>query len=154
MEILEKICESVIGGKCNESMSLVSQALEENISPADILNNGLLKAMSIVGDKFKNNEIYLPEMLMSSRAMKTAMEVLQPKLTDTGVKPAGTAVMGTIKGDLHDIGKNLVCMMLEGAGFKVIDVGVDADDQKFLKAIKDNEAGLVGLSALLTTTMT
>jgi 5-methyltetrahydrofolate--homocysteine methyltransferase len=109
--------------------------------------------MQIVGDKFRCNEVYVPEVLVAARAMKKSLAMLKPLLTQTGVKPAGTAVIGTVKGDLHDIGKNLVCMMLEGAGFEVVDLGSDVAPEKFVQAVKDTGAQIVGVSTLLTTTM-
>jgi len=109
--------------------------------------------MDVIGKAFKKNEVYVPEVLIAARAMKTAMELLEPKLVESGVKPAGTVVMGTVQGDLHDIGKNLVSMMLKGAGFKVVDLGTDVAPEAFLEAVKESGAGVVGLSALLTTTM-
>ncbi|MFC1497475.1 B12-binding domain-containing protein [Verrucomicrobiota bacterium] len=154
MSVLQQITEDLMAGKANEVKNLTQQALDENISPEDILNKGMLAAMTIVGERFKKNEIYVPEMLIAARAMKAGMEVLQPKLTAAGVEPIGTAVVGTVKGDLHDIGKNLVIMMLEGAGFNVVDVGIDVADQKFIDSARENNAMVVGISALLTTTMT
>lgn len=110
--------------------------------------------MSIVGDRFKKNEIYVPEVLIAARAMKAGMEILQPKLVASGVKPLGTVVIGTVKGDLHDIGKNLVRMMLEGAGFKVIDLGIDVPAEKFIESARQHNANIIAASSLLTTTMT
>jgi len=118
-----------------------------------ILNEALIAGMDIVGEKFKKNEFYVPELLIAARAMKTGMEVLRPILVGKGVKSSGKVVLGTVQGDLHDIGKNLVGMMLEGAGFEIIDLGIDVSSEKFVEAVKENNAHLVGLSALLTTTM-
>jgi 5-methyltetrahydrofolate--homocysteine methyltransferase len=152
--ILKDISENLIKGKANDVKALVEKALADGVNPAAILDEGLLAGMGIVGERFKRNEVYVPEVLIAARAMKAGMTILQPKLALAGVQPRGTAVVGTVKGDLHDIGKNLVCMMLEGAGFKVVDAGIDVAPEKFVQLAKDNNAGVVGISALLTTTMT
>lgn len=154
MSTVEQIAENLIKGKANEVKVLVEKALNDGEKPAKILNKGLLAGMNVIGVRFKNNEVYVPEVLIAARAMKAGMEILQPKLTAAGVKPVGIAVIGTVKGDLHDIGKNLVRMMLEGAGFKVVDIGIDVEPQKFVNAAAENNAKIVGVSALLTTTMT
>jgi len=153
-EVLGQISEMLQKGKAKDVAQLVEKALADGVEPASILNEGLLAGMGIIGGKFKRNEVYVPEVLIAARAMKAGMEILQPKLADSGVEPKGTAVVGTVKGDLHDIGKNLVCMMLEGAGFKVVDVGIDVEPDKFVAAAIENKAAVVGVSALLTTTMT
>lgn len=132
---------------------LVSESLAEKILPTQILNDGLIAAMTVIGEKFKNNEIYVPEMLMAAKAMNAGMQILEPVLTATGVKPIGKAVIGTVKGDLHDIGKNLVRMMLKGAGIEIFDLGIDVPAEVFLKKSKEVNADIVCLSALLTTTM-
>ena len=154
MTTLEQMGECLMKGKANDVKALVEKALAEGEKPAKILNEGLLKGMSIIGERFKKNEVYVPEVLIAARAMKAGMQILQPKLTSAGVKPIGIAVIGTVKGDLHDIGKNLVGMMLEGGGFKVIDIGIDVEPQKFVDAAVTNNASVIGVSALLTTTMT
>ena len=154
MSILQDIAENLMKGKANDVKALVEQALSEGSAPGEVLNDGLLAGMSVIGERFKKNEVYVPEVLIAARAMKAGMEILQPKLAAAGVEPIGVAVIGTVKGDLHDIGKNLVCMMLEGAGFKVVDVGIDCDPQKFVDAAQENNAAVIGVSALLTTTMT
>jgi len=154
MTVLEQIAENLIKGKANDVKALVEKALAEGESPAKILNQGLLAGMSVVGERFKKNEVYVPEVLIAARAMKAGTAVLQPKLASAGVEPIGTAVIGTVKGDLHDIGKNLVCMMVEGAGFKVADIGIDCPAEKFVESARANKAQIVGISALLTTTMT
>jgi len=154
MSVLESIAESLIKGKADEVKTLVEQAIGEGTAPSDILNNGLLAGMGVVGERFKKNEVYVPEVLIAARAMKAGSEILQPKLIEAGVEPRGTVVIGTVKGDLHDIGKNLVGMMLEGAGFKVIDVGINVEAEKFVEAAKEGNASVIGGSALLTTTMT
>ena len=153
MSVLAQLAQNLMKGKVGDVRNLTKQAIEEGIGPEEILNLGMIQAMNTLGESFKRNEIYIPEMLMAARAMKAGMEILQPKLTESGVEPIGTAVMGTVKGDLHDIGKNLVCMMLEGAGFKVIDVGIDVPDQKFVEIARANKASVIGISALLSTTM-
>jgi len=154
VSVLEQIAENLMKGKANEVKTLVQQALDEKTDPAKLLNNGLLAGMSVIGERFKKNEVYVPEVLIAARAMKAGMAVLQPVLSSAGVEPVGTAVLGTVKGDLHDIGKNLVCMMLEGAGFKVVDIGIDVEPEKFVAAAVESGAKIVGVSALLTTTMT
>ncbi len=154
MSVLDQICENLIKGKAKEVKELVEKAIAEKVKPADILNKGLLAGMSTIGERFKKNEVYVPEVLIAARAMKMGMDVLKPLLASAGVQPLGTVVVGTVKGDLHDIGKNLVRMMLEGAGFKVIDAGINVEPEKFLQLAKENNAGLIGASALLTTTMT
>jgi 5-methyltetrahydrofolate--homocysteine methyltransferase len=154
MALLEQIAEQLIKGKANDVKALVTQALAEKVSPADILNKGLIAGMSVVGERFKNNEIYVPEVLIAARAMKAGSEILKPLLAAAGVKPMGKVVIGTVKGDLHDIGKNLVAMMMEGAGFQIIDQGVDVSVEKFINAARENKAQIIAASALLTTTMT
>ncbi len=154
MSVLESIAESLIKGKADEVKTLVEQALGDGTPPADILNNGLLAGMGVVGERFKKNEVYVPEVLIAARAMKAGSEILQPKLIEAGVEPCGTVVIGTVKGDLHDIGKNLVGMMLEGAGFRVVDAGINVEAEKFIEVAKENNASVIGVSALLTTTMT
>ena len=154
MSILEQMSADLMKGKANDVKAAVQQALNDGLEPGTILTQGLLSGMSIIGERFKKNEVYVPEVLIAARAMKAGMEILQPQLTSAGVEPCGTAVVGTVKGDLHDIGKNLVCMMLEGAGFKIVDAGIDVDPQKFVDVAKANKADVIGVSALLTTTMT
>jgi 5-methyltetrahydrofolate--homocysteine methyltransferase len=159
---LKPIAEAIIGGKREVVVELVKKALAENIPPATILNDGLIVGMNEVGRRFKANEFYVPEVLIAARAMSNAkeaatrpgaMEILQPYLTKAGVKSRGKVIIGTVKGDLHDIGKNLVCMMLRGAGFEVVDVGIDVPAEKFVETAKTQSVKLIGLSALLTTTM-
>lgn len=153
LEILNELSENLINGNAPKVEELTKKALEENIEPRDILNNGLVAGMDVVGEKFKNNEFYVPEVLIAARAMKAGMKILKPILVQSGVESAGTIVIGTIKGDLHDIGKNLVGMMLEGAGYEVIDLGVDVSAEQFAATAKEKNAKYVGMSALLTTTM-
>jgi len=150
---LEALKEAVILGDVKGSSLLTEVAIQAGHSPQKILNEALAPAMEIVGDKFRCNEVYVPEVLVAARAMKKSLALLKPLLTQTGVKPVATAVIGTVKGDLHDIGKNLVCMMLEGAGFEVVDVGADVAPEKFVQAVKDTKAQILGISTLLTTTM-
>ena len=154
MSILDEISENLIKGKANDVKELVDKAIKEATKPAEILNEGLLKGMSIIGKRFKKNEVYVPEVLIAARAMKAGMESLKPLLASAGVEPKGTVVVGTVKGDLHDIGKNLVCMMLEGAGFSIIDAGINVEPDKYVELAKEKSANLIGASALLTTTMT
>ena len=150
---LNEISEALQRGNADKVEKLVKQALEEEIAPKDILENGLIEGMNIIGIKFKNNEVYVPEVLIAARAMHAGMDVLKPKLIEAGVKNIGKVVIGTVKGDLHDIGKNLVKMMLEGAGFEVIDLGVDVSSETFVSAVKKYQPDILGMSALLTTTM-
>jgi 5-methyltetrahydrofolate--homocysteine methyltransferase len=140
-------------GKVSEVKRLVDLLLTEGAPAKDILNLGLLDAMNEVGQRFKKNEVFVPEVLVAARAMKAGTELLKPHLIKAGVQAVATAIMGTVKGDLHDIGKNLVVMMLEGAGFQVIDAGVDVSPEKFIDLAKQHNAKIIGLSALLTTTM-
>ncbi|HEY3861191.1 MAG TPA: corrinoid protein [Verrucomicrobiae bacterium] len=143
-------------GKAKEVEQMTQAALADNRPVKEILTDGLIAGMSVVGEDFKHNVLYVPEVLIAARAMKAGMAVLKPLLTarDSGVEPAGILVMGTVRGDLHDIGKNLVCMMAEGAGFAVHDIGVDQSIEKFLAAAEQCKPHIIGMSALLTTTMT
>jgi len=150
---LKRLKENVINGKADEAKELTQKALDEGQDVEKILNSALIAGMDVVGEKFKKNEFYVPEMLIAARAMKTGMEVLRPVLADKDIKGSGKVVLGTAQGDLHDIGKNLVSMMLEGAGFEIINLGTDVSSEKFVEAVKKNNAQLVGVSALLTTTM-
>ena len=153
MELLQEIANCIINGKAPDTEQLVQKALDSGIPVRDILNRGMIAGMDVVGQKFKNNEFYVPEVLIAARAMKTGMKLLKPRFAEAGVEPIAKLVLGTIKGDLHDIGKNLVAMMLEGAGFEIIDLGVDVTSEKFAAAIKENNAQVICMSALLTTTM-
>ncbi len=150
---LNQLSQSVIEGNAGEVERLTKEFLSGGIEPKDVLNSGLISAMNVVGRKFKDGEYFLPEVLLSARAMKVGMEILKPELSRTGVEPVGKVVIGTVKGDLHDIGKNIVASMLEGAGFQVIDLGVDVSADKFINAVRENSANILGMSALLTTTM-
>ncbi|HIY97016.1 MAG TPA: corrinoid protein [Candidatus Borkfalkia excrementigallinarum] len=153
MAKFEEISTLLQRGKAKDLAALVSEELAAGVAPKDILTEGLIAGMGIVGTKFKNNEIFVPEVLIAARAMNAALAVLKPALADSGVEPVGTAVICTVKGDLHDIGKNLVKMMIEGTGIRVIDLGVDCSAEKIVEAVKENNADIVCLSALLTTTM-
>jgi len=150
---LTKLRDSLIYGKADEVRDMVKKALDEGQEVEKILNEGLIAGMNIVGEKFKRNEFYVPEMLIAARAMKAGMGILRPILIERDIKSSGTVILGTVRGDLHDIGKNLVGMMFEGGGFEVIDLGVDISPEKFVEAAKEKKAQLIGLSALLTTTM-
>lgn len=153
MADLNEMSLMVQKGNFKEVDRLTQEALQEGLTAQEILDGGLIAGMNVVGQRFKKNEIYVPEVLLAARAMKAGMAILKPILADTGVEPIGRIVLGTVKGDQHDIGKNLVGMMLEGAGFEVIDVGSDTPSEKFVEAAKDKKADIVGMSALLTTTM-
>lgn len=153
MSTIEDLKTAVIKGKRKDVKVLVPELLESGSDPSSLLEDALIPAMGIVGDKFKNNEIFVPEMLVSARAMKEAMKIIEPELLAAGIKPKYTALIGTVEGDLHDIGKNLVATMWKGSGFNVIDLGVNVPPAKFIEAIEENEPQIVGLSALLTTTM-
>ena len=140
-------------GKAKDIVSAVENALKEGASPADILQNGLIEGMNVIGEKFKNNEIFVPEMLIAARAMTRATGVLKPAMIEAGVEPVGKGIICTVKGDLHDIGKNLVKMMIEGKGIEMQDLGVDCPDEKIVEAVRGSDAKVLCLSALLTTTM-
>jgi 5-methyltetrahydrofolate--homocysteine methyltransferase len=152
-ELLGKMAESLIAGKIDEVVNLTKEALDGGAAPADILDQGLLAGMDVVGQRFKAEEMFIPEVLRCAKCMHGAMEILRPLLAETGAESIGTLIIGTVKGDLHDIGKNLVGMMFEGAGFNVVDLGIDKEPQVFVDAIKEHKARLLGMSALLTTTM-
>jgi 5-methyltetrahydrofolate--homocysteine methyltransferase len=152
-ELLGKMAESLIAGKIDEVVNLTKEALDGGAAPADILDQGLLAGMDVVGKRFKAEEMFIPEVLRCAKCMHGAMEILRPLLAETGAESIGTLIIGTVKGDLHDIGKNLVGMMFEGAGFNVVDLGIDKEPQVFVDAIKEHKAKLIGMSALLTTTM-
>ncbi|AQQ10200.1 Methionine synthase [Sedimentisphaera cyanobacteriorum] len=153
MADLQALADAIIGGDQSTAVNVTKEAIEEGMGPDVVLSNGLVAGMAVVGKKFKNNEVYIPEVLIAARAMKGAMELLEPELVKSGVEPKGTVVIGTVQGDLHDIGKNLVAMMLKGAGFNVVDLGVDCSPDKYVQAAKESGAEIVAMSALLTTTM-
>ncbi len=147
------ITRALMAGKADEVKNLVSSALAENTDPALLINEALIPGMSTIGERFRKNEIYIPEVLIAARAMHAGLDILRPKLVEHKVEPVATIVLGTVKGDLHDIGKNLVGMMFEGAGFQVVDLGVDVAPEKYVASVQENNAQFLGLSALLTTTM-
>jgi 5-methyltetrahydrofolate--homocysteine methyltransferase len=153
MSIIDDLRQSVIDGDMNLTQELVQKALTENMPPERILKEGLISAMEEVGRRFECNEFYVPEMLVSARAMKSGLALLRPLLTAAHIESVGKVVIGTVQGDLHDIGKNLVGMMLEGAGFEVVDLGVDVTAEKYASAVKELQPDLVACSALITTTM-
>src|ERR1017187_6255559 len=153
MTTLEQLSEAVKAGKSKDARALAQRALDEGAKPGDIVDKALVPAMAAVGEKFKNNEIFVPEMLVAARAMKEAMNLLEPRLLAAGITPKYTALIGTVQGDLHDIGKNLVTVMWKAASFRVIDLGATGPAAKFVAAINEYRPQLVGLSALLTTTM-
>lgn len=153
MSKIEELAQAVENGKAKLVPGLVQEALDEGNAPIDILNKGMIDAMSIVGEKFKNNEIFVPEMLVAAKAMKKGVEVLKPHLGSGNDTKIGKMAMGTVFGDLHDIGKNLVIMMIESTGYEVVDLGIDVPTEKFLEAADDPEITVIGVSALLTTTM-
>lgn len=152
-DIINEISELLQKGRAKNVKALVEEALEQGVDPKEILNDGLLAGMMIVGGKFKRNEVFVPEVLVAARAMTAGLTVLEPKLAEVGNEPIGKAVIGTVKGDLHDIGKNLVAMMLKGAGFEIIDVGTDVDADTFIAKAEEANADVICMSALLTTTM-
>ena len=153
MNILDSLRASVIEGDAAQAPALVKQAMDAGLPPEQVLNEGLISAMAQVGKLFEEGEFFVPEMLIAARAMKAGLGLLRPSLAAANVKAVGKVVIGTVQGDLHDIGKNLVAMMLEGAGFEIVDLGTDVSPQKFVDAIRQHQPQLVGLSALLTTTM-
>ena len=153
MSVLEKISASLQAGKAKDVAQFVQEAVDSGISAQEILDNGLLAGMGIIGAKFKNNEVYVPEVLIAARALNKGTELLKAKLLEEGVEAIGKVVICTVKGDLHDIGKNLVKMMLEGSGFELIDLGVDVSEDKIVEAVKEHKPQVLCLSALLTTTM-
>ncbi len=153
MDYLNNIVEDLQAGNAEGVKTNVEQALESGMRADEILQQGMMKAMAVVGEKFKKDEIFVPEVLVAARAMKSGMEILKPVLVDDKVESQGTVLLGTVKGDLHDIGKNLVGMMLEGGGFEVIDMGVDVEAAEFVAKLKEQQADVLAMSALLTTTM-
>ncbi len=152
-EVIETLYESILEGERDETLEYVQKALDEGVAPDVILNKGMIDAMKEVGQLFEEGEIFVPEMLIAARAMQGGMEILKPHLIESGIEPVGKVILGTVKGDLHDIGKNLVGMMLEGGGFRVIDLGVNVPKETVIEAAITNKADVVGLSALLTTSM-
>ncbi|MCK4690112.1 MAG: corrinoid protein [Candidatus Marinimicrobia bacterium] len=153
MSVLEKISENLQIGNANGVLELIEKSIEEGLPTEDILNNGLIKGMSVVGRKFKDGEIFIPEVLIAARAMTKGIERLEPLLIESGVEPRGKLLIGTVQDDLHDIGKNLVSVMFRGAGFQVVDLGVNITVDRFVEEAKKHTPDVIGLSALLTTTM-
>ncbi len=153
MEDLKKLYESILDGDAKLSRSVTEKALAEGVDPQLLVNGQMIPAMDEVGRRFETGECFVPELLISARAMKSALELIRPLLAARGAEPAGRVAIGTVKGDLHDIGKNLVSAMLEGGGFEVIDLGVDVPPEKFIDVIQKNKIKIVAMSALLTTTM-
>ncbi len=153
MKILKEIAFNVENGDSSAVKELTRSALLQNISPQRIMNDGLTSGMDAIGVKFKNNEVFIPEVLIATRAMKAGMDIIEPLLIQKRIKPKAKIVIGTVKGDLHDIGKKIVCILLERAGYEIIDIGIDVPREKFLKIIKKENPDIVGMSALLTTTM-
>ena len=153
MADLSALSDAIIKGDQKTAVAVTTAAIDEGMAPGTILSDGLIAGMNVIGVRFKANEVYIPEVLIAARAMKVAMELLEPKLVEAGVQPLGKAMVGTVQGDLHDIGKNLVVMMLKGAGFDVVDIGVDVAPDVFAEKAKEAGVQVIGLSALLTTTM-
>jgi 5-methyltetrahydrofolate--homocysteine methyltransferase len=153
MGIFKDIADEVEKGRSDTVKELIEKALSQDISAEEILYKGLVEGMDIISEKFKNNECFIPEVLVAAKAMNNGLEIIKPLLAEANVKSQGKVVMGTVKGDLHDIGKNIVAMLLQGAGFEVIDCGTDVPKEKFLEAVKNEQADVIGMSALLTTTM-
>jgi len=153
MTDLQALYTAILEGNKNLAEATVKQALDEGVNPEELLQKYMIPAMDEVGRLFEANEYFVPELLISARAMKAALELIRPKLVETGAKPVGKVVIGTVRGDLHDIGKNLVAAMLEGGGFEVIDLGVDVPPEKFIETAKEKGAQIIAMSALLTTTM-
>jgi 5-methyltetrahydrofolate--homocysteine methyltransferase len=153
MSVIDNISEALQKGKSKDVVALIEEALNSGFSAQEILDKGLLYGMSLLGVRFKNNEVFVPEVLIAAKALNKGTEALKQRLVEAGVKPIGKVIICTVKGDMHDIGKNLVRMMLEGAGFEVIDLGVDVDENKIVEAVKEHQPQVLCLSALLTTTM-
>jgi len=147
------IKEAILSGDIAAIPQLVKEALDQGTTPEELLNQGLIAGMSVVGTKFKANEIFVPEVLIAAKAMHAGLDILEPLLAETGVKPKAKVILGTVKGDLHDIGKNLVAMMLKGAGFSVIDLGIDVPADKFVDKVIEESAPIIAMSSLLTTSM-
>ncbi|AET69833.1 methyltransferase cognate corrinoid protein [Desulfosporosinus orientis DSM 765] len=153
MADFESLSQSVISGKATQVKEKVTAMLEAGVNPLDIINEGLIGGMNVVGPRFKSGEMFVPEVLMSAKAMAAGIEIIKPLIADQDIPSAGKVVIGTVKGDLHDIGKNLVAMMIESGGYSVVDVGVDISPEKFIEAVREHKPSIIGMSALLTTTM-
>ncbi len=152
-ELLQQLAQAVIDGNKDQAETLTNQLLDAGLEAKAILDNGLMPGMDVVGQRFRDNLIFVPEVLIAARAMKASLAILEPLLAASNAPQVGTVVIGTVKGDIHDIGKNIVIMMLRGAGFRVVDLGIDTPAEKFLQAARQENADIVGMSALLTTTM-
>ncbi len=152
-ELLEQMADDLYDGLAQEVAEATREALARGLTPQQILSDGLIAGMSVVGDDFRDGVLFVPEVMMAAKSMKAGMAILEPLLAKTDTARVGTLVIGTVKGDIHDIGKNLVAMMLEGAGFEVVNLGINTDAAAFIKAIREHDADLLGMSALLTTTM-
>jgi len=150
---LKKLKESIISGDLDTSVQITKEAIVEKIDPQEIIQKYMIPSMDVIGDEFERNEIFVPELLMAARAMKGSLELIRPLLVEQGIEPQGRVVIGTVKGDLHDIGKNLVASMLEGSGFEVDNLGVDVSSDRIVAAVQSNKIDIIALSALLTTTM-
>lgn len=153
MSRIQEIDQLIQQGRGKKVCETIQAAMDEGISAADILREGMLPAMSAIGEKFKNNEVFVPEVLVAARAMNMGMALLKPYMADCGIEPAGTAVIGTVRGDMHDIGKNLVKIMMEGSGIEVVDLGVDVSPEQFVETALRQDCGIIACSSLLTTTM-
>ena len=151
--ILDQLKQAIIEMKPGQSQSLAEQALKQGLAPLEILNQAMIPALQVVGERFRKDEIFLPEVMLSARAFKSAFELIKPKLLEGDYQPRARVVIGTVFGDVHDIGKNIVCALLEGNGYQVIDVGVNVSAEKFISALRDQQAEILGMSTLLTTTM-
>ncbi len=152
-ELLQQMGEDLYDGLADEVVAEVNECLRRGMTPYEVLTTGLVAGMDIVGIDFRDGILFVPEVLMAAKAMKGGMAILRPLLAETGAPQVGTMIIGTVKGDIHDIGKNLVAMMMEGAGFKVVNLGINNDAEKFLNAVKEHQPDIIGMSALLTTTM-
>jgi 5-methyltetrahydrofolate--homocysteine methyltransferase len=153
VEIIKRIFEELAEGEAEKIELLTQEALRLGLAPEIILREGLIAGMNTIGEKFKRGDLFVPEVLLAARAMQAGMNILKPRLIQTGIKPLGRIIIGTVKGDLHDIGKNLVAMMLEGAGFEIIDLGIDTAPERFIQEVKDKKPHILAMSALLTTTL-
>lgn len=152
-ELLSIIRKALMAGEAPRVRELVSEALEQGLAPASILEQGMVSAMAVIGDRFKRDEIYMPEVMIAARAMNAGLEVLEPALVQSGARPKGTVLVASVRADLHDVGKNMVAMMFRGAGYRVEDLGVDVHEERILEAVRSSTPDLVGLSSLLTTTL-
>jgi len=153
MEVIKRIFEELAEGEADKIELLTQEALRLGLAPEIILREGLIAGMNTIGERFKRGDLFIPEVILAARAMQTGMNILKPRLVQTGIKPLGRIIIGTVKGDLHDIGKNLVAMMLEGAGFEIIDLGIDTAPERFVQEVKDKKPHILAMSALLTTTL-